>query len=188
MPSNISRSRHSSGHQNAGFFSGESNFARLSSQREFYRQSSQEDQHAFPSFVEDLDKDEPESWVRSNSVVSHSRGYQNQSVDYSQAESQQLVSALPPPQQDDFISLNPNPGSRFSPIGTGANLKSKDDLQQLSSSMSYASALRAPPKPKLSKTGFPLEDRGKTASPDPLMLIKDLSNRQNKDGFYSYFN
>ncbi|XP_038069639.1 probable helicase with zinc finger domain [Patiria miniata] len=191
MPNNSTdRSRHSSGHQNAGFFSAaDSNFPRLGSQSDFYRQSSQEDQHGFSSFMEDLDKEEPELWVRSNSVRNNNpRSYLNQAADYSQAESQQLVSALPPPQQDDCVSLNPNPGSRFSPIGTGANLNSKDDISLLPSSMSYASALRAPPKPKLSKTGFPLEDRGKTASPDPLMLIKDLGNRQNKDGFYSYFN
>ena len=49
--------------------------------------------------------------------------------------------------------------------------------------MSYASALRAPPKSKV----HPKDDRIKTASPDPLSLIKDLGNRQTKDGFYSIF-
>ena len=51
--------------------------------------------------------------------------------------------------------------------------------------MSYANVLRAPPKPKLIK---PQDERVKTASPDPFSLISDLGNRQNKDGYYSYFN
>ncbi|XP_030840583.1 probable helicase with zinc finger domain isoform X3 [Strongylocentrotus purpuratus] len=50
-------------------------------------------------------------------------------------------------------------------------------------SMSYASALRAPPKPKVRAK----DERMKTASPDPLSLIKDLGNRHTKDGFYSIF-
>ena len=194
---NTDRSRNPSG-QNAGFFSTESSFPRLGVQRDLYHETAQEDQpnFAFRNEIpanhqaEDLglDREEPE-WVRSNSVV-NSRMYMNQGgdYDYTPEESQQLVSALPPPQHDDHMGLNPNPGSRFSPIGTGAHLdsNSKDDMQPLAASMSYASALRATPKPKLSKTGYPLEDRGKTAS--PLMLIKDLGNRQNKDGYYSYFN
>ncbi|XP_033117671.1 probable helicase with zinc finger domain [Anneissia japonica] len=49
---------------------------------------------------------------------------------------------------------------------------------------SYASALRAPPKPKPKL----VDDRVKAASPDPLSVIKDLGSRQNKDGYYSYFN
>ncbi|XP_071964791.1 probable helicase with zinc finger domain [Antedon mediterranea] len=49
---------------------------------------------------------------------------------------------------------------------------------------SYASALRQPPKPKPKL----VDDRVKASSPDPLSVIKDLGNRHNKDGFYSYFN
>ncbi|XP_070580150.1 probable helicase with zinc finger domain [Ptychodera flava] len=60
---------------------------------------------------------------------------------------------------------------------------SKQDIKT-PAGMSYASALRAPPKPKPK----PVAEERKTASPDPLSLIKDLNIRSNSDGYYSYFN
>ncbi|XP_041473482.1 probable helicase with zinc finger domain isoform X3 [Lytechinus variegatus] len=72
-------------------------------------------------------------------------------------------------------------GSTSSLLGLSSSPTNfKDDSKP---SMSYASALRAPPKPKVRAK----DERTKTASPDPLSLIKDLGNRQTKDGFYSIF-
>ena len=87
-------------------------------------------------------------------------------------------------------SYHPNSPAMYEPgldnqvVPPGPPGAGKEEPKQ-PAAMSYANVLRAPPKPKLVK---PQEDRIKTASPDPFSLIKDLGNRQNKDGFYSYFN
>ncbi|XP_071507736.1 probable helicase with zinc finger domain [Diadema antillarum] len=82
----------------------------------------------------------------------------------------------------------PSPSSPYSQGSTGnlfgiSSTSPTNFKEEGKPCMSYASALRAQPK---SKTR-PKDERTKTASPDPLSLIKDLGNRQTKDGFYSIF-
>lgn len=89
--------------------------------------------------------------------------------------------------QDSAYQLSPSsPFGDNSPTATSAptGLPAEEGKMSLGL-MSYASALRTP-KSNTLKSGTIQEGRSETASPDPLSLIEDLSNRQ-KGGYYQYF-
>lgn len=170
------------------------------SQTVFGRQTMLSQEHTFRPVSKDDRSSSPHS---TSSVVGIQRWPQS-------GMNSNFASALSPQHQQEYNNYPQSPGRHnFSPTTGTPSLSSQESLPSPSSPygqgstsnllglstsptnfkedgkplMSYASALRAPPKPKVR----PRDERTKTASPDPLSLIKDLGNRQTKDGFYSIF-